>query len=346
MSSLSEIQQWKPDDMDELSRHFNELADSRGNTMDAIQRSADNLNWTGAGNDGKTLTIAGHAAVAATHAQILRATAGVAQAGGQALYGQQQLLVTAVQDAEDAGFDVDDDFNVTDPDDPMGFRDGIAAAIEADLLTQAEAFDAQRMTTATEIGTSSAALAAPTGKVQCFGPEDSDGAVNCFEPDGKGGGTTFKGIWAQEGVWPDKAQIAPPSQGVQMMDHTFKTGGGDEPPMPPVGGDPNEDMLISTQSGAASTQSGLGSEDTRLPAMPKEWPPAPPSPSPTCTTDEFYKILTKATEHTAVEAGGVAILPETGPAVIPGIVGLIVNGNNIADDVGDAAHCFNEGVGN
>lgn len=156
--SLSIIQQWSPDDMDALSGHFTELADRRGDTMDAIQRSASNLKWTGAGNDGKDMAIAEHAATAQTHAQILRATASVAKVGGQALYGQQQLLLEAVQSATSAGFEVGDDFSVTDPDDPMGFREGIAAGIEADLMTQATAFGSQQAATAGEITASTAGL--------------------------------------------------------------------------------------------------------------------------------------------------------------------------------------------
>jgi hypothetical protein len=158
MISRSEVQQWTQDDMDNTATHLNDLADKRGSTMDAIQSSASNLNWTGAGNDGKTLAIAGHAATAQTHAQILRATAAIAKAGGQALYGQQQVILTTVQDAVGAGFDVGDDFSVTDPNDPEGFRAGIAAGIEADLTTQAGAFDTQRMTTASGIASASAGL--------------------------------------------------------------------------------------------------------------------------------------------------------------------------------------------
>ncbi len=81
-------------------------------------------------------------------------------------------------------------------------------------------------------------------------------------------------------------------------------------------------------------------------ALPPDWgKPAPPSPPPTCSTDEFFGDLKKATEHTAAEVGGLAILPAEGPLLVPGVIGLGIGADLIADDVGKVADCFEKGAG-
>jgi hypothetical protein len=340
-----------------LAAHMTKSAADREELMGSVNGLTAGQMWVGAGREGQAVPLAEHNVQATTTAAALAATAAEATAGAETLYLQKQGLVAGLQVGKTAGFEVDDEYNVTDPFEgtPAGvIRAPLARTLQSQLQAGAQVFTQTEHATAqaihTSMGTVGGGTAAhggqPEGKVQCFGPDQSP---YCVERHPDGSTTTIppgQAVWGMQGVWPDAAKNGEGK--VSMFDSHFKTAPADptEPPMPPVGSDKDEDMLISSTSGQASTQSGLGVEDTRLPAMPKEWPPAPSAPSPTCTTDEFGKILTKATEHTAIEAGGIAILPEEGPAVIPGIVGLLVNGNNIADDVGDAAHCFSEGVGN
>ena len=163
--SLSELRQWTPDHLDNLSDHHNELADNRENTMNEILRSANALDWTGAGKDGNAAVLAQHAATATSQAQIMRATAKVAKGGGQALYGQQQGILQTVQDAEDAQYEVSADWEeVKDvsgvpPDSPVGVaRQGIAESIQADLAGQVGAFSSQEMETAAGITASQQGL--------------------------------------------------------------------------------------------------------------------------------------------------------------------------------------------
>lgn len=123
----------------------------------------------------------------------------------------------------------------------------------------------------------------------------------------------------------------------------FKTGGGDKG----NDDDDNGDSWFLGPAGAlpGQVQHNLGSGDKPA-KLPDDWgKPEPPPPPPQCSEGQFVDKLKKATEHTAIEAGGLVVLPEEGPFLPVGIVGLIVNGDNIADDMSGMWDCMVEGHG-
>jgi hypothetical protein len=313
--SLSEIQQWSPNDMDALHDHLNELANRRGNTMDAIQSSANNLVWTGAGHTGMKTAIAGHAATATSEAQILRATAAVAKTGGQTLYGQQQGILNTVEQAQSAEFEVGDDLMVTDPkyDGTIAglARQGIAQGIQADLMTQAGAFTGQRMATATGITSSVAGL----------------------------GGTS----------------AADSHAGVQMVDNKFKTDGplpAPVPPGPPVNNGPVQTPW--PPAGGAPASVANPQRAPTPPIVIAEHPPEKTDPQDhDCSirqiVDGAGEVLggsaTAAAGGVGVVAGVTAEAPSLGSSTIPiiaGVGGIATGAKLITDGIDDLGHCTNQ----
>lgn len=168
---ISEITQWKPDDMDATAIHFNELANKREDTM-AAMKAADTAVWNGQGGEGKDITLAKHAATTSEDAAMFRATALVATEGRQALYGLQQQLVNTLEMAKDSAWQVDDSGQVSDTlQDPWerAARQPIGAALQSTIVTQAAAFQSQQTATA-------AGLA----------PEDFTTGGQCNDPDYQG----------------------------------------------------------------------------------------------------------------------------------------------------------------
>jgi hypothetical protein len=201
MTTLSEIQQWKPDDMYSTAGHFNDLADRREDTMASI-KAADTGVWIGKGGEGKDTTIAGHAATATVHAGALRAAAVAATTGGQTLYGMQQGILKTVDTATSSGWKVGDNFQVTDTaTDPWSraARQGIGAAMQADLATQVGAFEQQRVVTANAI----TGGIAPLGNVQCRDYGYGSGNWTCWEELLDGSLFTWQSGGDLTGAWPD-----------------------------------------------------------------------------------------------------------------------------------------------
>jgi hypothetical protein len=173
--SLTELQKWTSDHLDNGAGHLVKLADNRENTMDEILRSANGLDWTGVGKEGNAAILAQHSATAMSEAEILRTTASVAKAGALDLNGQKQEILEAVDTAKNAEFEVSDDWEeVKDvsgvpPDSPEGvFRQGLAESIQADLVGQVGVFSSQEMATSAGITSSVAGLggSSSTGRVQ------------------------------------------------------------------------------------------------------------------------------------------------------------------------------------
>lgn len=227
--TLSAIQQWKPDDMDNAASHFNDLANNREDTMAAIHNVNTGV-WTGEGGEGKDAAMAHHAIVANMHAQTLRATASVAKAGGKDLYGLQQAILKTVDTAQSSSFQVGEDWSLTDTmTDPYArlARQGIAKSIQGTLAGQVGAFTSQQATTAAGIMSASAGLA-PGGKVECYGPDENH--TYCVEmwPDGSLH-TISPGIPAMAGSWPDAAKVGEGHVSAMGHGHIDSNGQCDDP---------------------------------------------------------------------------------------------------------------------
>lgn len=121
---------------------------------------------------------------------------------------------------------------------------------------------------------------------------------------------------------------------VSMVDNKFKLGGGDpwdNPDVPIVGDDQGQDTLLGPGSGTgASTQSGLGSQDTRLPPMPSQWPPTESAP-PDCMTPQQVK------DKLAADAARAAVLGAIPGGVLGGPLGAASGAATaaITNDTGD-----------
>jgi hypothetical protein len=156
--TLSNITQWTPDHLTNLSDHYTTLAGERDSTMDAIVTRANNAEWSGEGKDGQSAALGRHQATASSEATIFRTTAGIASDAANDLSGQRQQLLDFTQTVQSAGFDVNDDFEAIDQDDPMGWREGIAQGLTADMQGQAQAFSAADQAAAASITGSRAGL--------------------------------------------------------------------------------------------------------------------------------------------------------------------------------------------
>lgn len=326
---LAEIAEWIGQQYPRWDNHFidqlNDLQGIGNVGVNAEQTLAD---------AGKDVATSGTLTAAATAAQT------AALDSVTSLMTMQGMAVSALEGARTTGFTVDEQFGVTDtlPADPetRKARQQLATEHANNIAHHVSNFQKAQQTVAQTLRTQGQTLQGhiqDMGSVQCFGPDENP---YCVERKDDGSIFTFPGIYAQEGVWPDSAKMTPPSAHpsvsnsnghVSMVDNKFKTGGGDptEPPMPPVEA-PGDGILIGT-GGAASTQSGLGVEDTRLPAMPKQWPPAEPTPvisTPECGPAETARDTFDNVAATAAEATGALLFPLDGPAtaMIPSVIAL------------------------
>jgi hypothetical protein len=114
MISLSEVRAYTTDHLTDAAQYWEHIADRWEDTTWAVNNQALALDWEGQGYEAlKARTNADHLATA-RHAEKLRDAAGIARNAASGLDAAQRRVLYAVEDAENDGYRVGDDYSVTD----------------------------------------------------------------------------------------------------------------------------------------------------------------------------------------------------------------------------------------
>jgi hypothetical protein len=361
MSVLDDLNTYTTNPLDDGYIRWTKAATTWEDTAGAVHADNKGLDWTGesgalmTGRTGSQLQFSTQAAA------IARSAAQVARTGKEQLYPKHQELQQFIEETGDLGFNVDGDLKVTPKEissDPDVAHQQMEASVflEQELGRRYTEFKALDDQVGADLANHQQQMTAhvekqPDGKVQCFGPEDSQGQVNCFEGDGQGGGHNFKGIWAQEGDWEDAANTNNRGHFSMVDNHTFKADGPgtnddpwSNPPMKPVEGNIPAPAI---QSGGSETPLEAQASRDLGSALPP-WPqPEPPRGPPACTNGEYAKDVAENFAATVAATTGLVVAPATvwDPLFLPWAAGeekaieaTIKTGQDVID-------CANRGFG-
>lgn len=234
--TMPDIDGWNAQHLDQHSAYWLDLAQRRNQVFEQVKNDSGNLGGAGQWRDAMNAAVARHDATATAGADELNAAAKTAQRYAGKLSDQRQTILGTVQQAKQQGFEVSPTWQVTDvkstTDAERLVRQPAAQAIAAQLEQQVAAFMATETASGADLSTHAGKLAGvtPDGKVQCFGPDEQH--TYCTEQHPDGSITTFPGIPAMGGDWPDAAKVTPPGRGVQMMDNRSDSQTGVAPHIP------------------------------------------------------------------------------------------------------------------
>jgi hypothetical protein len=112
--TLSQIESYSTSHLVDAADYWSSLADRWEDAHWQVRNEARSLNWEGSAGDAmRTRTTADHK-VASNRADQLRSAAGIARQQAGELERLRSRFLYAVEDAEDAGFAVEEDLSVND----------------------------------------------------------------------------------------------------------------------------------------------------------------------------------------------------------------------------------------
>jgi hypothetical protein len=134
-----------------------------------IKRQADSLDWQGQGDEAMKAAMARHASTAEDEAELLHAAAATADNGASVLHHQHHFVFATVEQANQSGFAVGEDWSVSDAMYAPGSigwyaRQPTAQAIAAELRSQVTRFTGHEVQTAADVARSAGELG---GRVGC-----------------------------------------------------------------------------------------------------------------------------------------------------------------------------------
>lgn len=319
--TLSQIRSWSIDHLTNAAGYWTQTADHWEDAFLTMRNQSHTMVWKGAGGDALQQRTGSDYTLVSGKADKLRQAAGVARSGASDITSAKRSALNAVDDAQNAGFDVGEDLSVSYDD------HGGSAAEQAARQAQAEQF-------AGKIWSSAAQLEATDQKVA--------GQINSATADlgDLGFGPGHKGSGA-ELVDFDRNQ-PPPFAPWDTPDGKPPPGAVGEPPKPPTGPPtglpkPLQDFI-----------------DYQL----KDHPiPNPPAPNVTADQlrlaliqqhidyDKFVAWFNKVNAANVDQAEllqrigafdaaavGTAASPAGGPtAMVPAVIGLLIAGYRLAD---------------
>lgn len=333
VATLSQIRAWSTEPLTSAASFWSKTADQWEDVFLTMRNQSYGLTWQGAGGDGLRQRTSADLSTVSRKADQLRQAAGIARNGASDISSAQRRVLYAVEDAQNAGFDVGEDLSVSYTEHGGTPAEQAARQAQAEQLAseiwsragQLEGADArvagQLTATAGDVG--NVGFANPNGR-QDFaaqgGGQNGQGAPN----GGRNGHVTPAVARGERG-------------GVQLVD--FPQDGGTEPapPMPqpnPAQGQPQIGPFpVPPQVAAAAPK-------TPPPTAPPVPPPAPSVPAgPSfgqCVGQQVQTNVGKDMIKSGFEggikgairgviggaAGGAVVTPEAlGAGAIPGAIG-------------------------
>lgn len=163
----SVVEKYDVGHLHELATHMTASVAHRTELMTSVNAMAAGQDWAGLGRLGQDGALAQHTAHAEASSAALAATGAEAVAGAETLYTQKQELMAGLAAGTTAGFEIDDEYNVSDPfaGTPAGTaRASAARALQTQLKAGAQAFTATEHSTAQAIRSSISAVDFKTDK--------------------------------------------------------------------------------------------------------------------------------------------------------------------------------------
>lgn len=113
-ATLSQIQAWSTEHLIDAARYWTTTADQWEDVFFRVRDQSFALAWHGAGGDALRERTSADLPIVSAKADQLRRAAGIARNGASDISAAQRRVLYAVEDAQNAGFTVAEDFSVTD----------------------------------------------------------------------------------------------------------------------------------------------------------------------------------------------------------------------------------------
>jgi hypothetical protein len=320
LPTLSTIQAWGVEHLTEAAEHWDSTADRWEDVSLQVWQQSHGLDWQGQAREALVARTTADKSTILGKADQLRAAAQIARRGASDIDAAKRRVLYGVEDAQNAGFMVGEDFSVIDTHTTtnpaeLAARQSQAQALSADIRSRA----AQLVGVDSEVGSN---LTGTAGDV---------------------GSTTFADNPINYGDKPIHVGADPRNGTIQLAGHGFKLDGGAAPQPPPQPSfvDQYEQQITSNVPPAAPPPIPMPSSGGRpppfVPQQPGPMPKYTPPPSfGQCVGGEFkdnvgkdmvkdgFKsaITTSIKGAIAGGAGGAALTPEiAGAGGIPGALG-------------------------
>ncbi|MGV0068566.1 hypothetical protein ACRU44_12625 [Mycobacterium colombiense] len=116
MLTQSQIRAWSTQHLTSAASYWNQTADQWEDAFLTMRNQSHAMTWLGAGGDGLRQRTGADLSTVSTKADQLRQAAGVARSGASDISSAKQRVLFAIEDAQNAGFDVGEDLSVSYPD--------------------------------------------------------------------------------------------------------------------------------------------------------------------------------------------------------------------------------------
>lgn len=152
--TLSQIQSWSTTHLTDAAAYWSKTADQWEDTFLTMRNQSQSIGWHGAGGDALRQRTGADLSTVSGKADQLRQAAGIARSGASDISAAQRSALYAVEDAQNAGFDVGEDLSVSYTD------NGGTAAEQAARQAQAEQLATQIWSRAAQLEGTDAKVAA------------------------------------------------------------------------------------------------------------------------------------------------------------------------------------------
>lgn len=132
MLTQSQIRAWSTEHLTNAATYWSQTADQWEDVFLTMRNQSHAIGWLGAGGDGLRQRTGSDLTTVSTKADQLRQAAGVARSGASDISSAKQRVLFAIEDPQNAGFDVGEDLSVSYTD------HGGSAAQQAARQAQAE----------------------------------------------------------------------------------------------------------------------------------------------------------------------------------------------------------------
>ncbi|MBY0387402.1 MAG: hypothetical protein K2X56_04665 [Mycobacterium pseudokansasii] len=145
LPNLSQLQAWDTEHLIDAAHYWSRTADLWEDVFLQMRNQSHTIVWDGAGGEALRARTGGDLVIVTARADQLRQAAVIAREGAGTIGAAQRRVIYAVQDANDAGFNVGEDLSVVDT------RTSRTAAEQASRQAQAQAFAADIRQRATQL---------------------------------------------------------------------------------------------------------------------------------------------------------------------------------------------------
>ena len=162
-AALSQIRAWSTEHLIDAATYWGATADRWEDAFLQMRNQSHAIAWHGAGGDGLRHRTGADLSVVSAKADQLRRAAGIARTGAGDIGVAQRRVLYAVEDAENAGFTVEEDLSVIDTraggtPAERAARQAQAEAFAADIRGRAEQLDGAEVTVAGQLAGAAAGV--------------------------------------------------------------------------------------------------------------------------------------------------------------------------------------------